>query len=117
MARCEGRKGAALHRYNERMKATRKIVNGMPYKNKSIIAAVYKSVGGIELDRINGCQGMQRVPESVRIVGKDADRYKVVWGNKVVEISKSKLSDILDRYYGVKCSSHDKSEESREEDR
>jgi len=115
MVRCEGRKGAALHRYNERMKATRDIVKGMPYKNKSIIAAVYKSVGGIELDRINGCQGMQHVPESVRIIGKDADGYKVVWGNsnKVVEISKSKLSDILDRYYGVKCSSHEKSEEDR----
>lgn len=114
MVRCEGRKGAALHRYNERMKATREIVEGMPYKDKEIIAAVFADGKSY---RINGCQGMQPVPESVRIVGKDADRYKVVWGNKVVEISKSKLSDILDRYYGVKCSSHEKSEESREEDR
>ena len=114
MVRCEGRKGAALHRYNERMKATREIVKGMPYKDKKIIAAVFADGKSY---RINGCQGMQPVPESVRIVGKDADRYKVVWGNKVVEISKSKLSDILDRYYGVKCSSHEKSEESREEDR
>lgn len=114
MVRCEGRKGAALHRYNERMKATRDIVKGMPYKDTSTIAAVF---AGGKSYRISGCQGMQPVPESVRIVGKDADRYKVVWGNKVVEISKSKLSDILDRYYGVKCSSHDKSEESREEDR
>ena len=116
MVRCEGRKGAALHRYNERMKATRDIVKGMPYKDKSIIAAVFADGKSY---RISGCQGMQPVPEFVRIVGKDADGYKVVWenSNEVVEISKSELSAKLDSYYDVRCSSNEKSEESREEDR
>ncbi|MBR2704587.1 MAG: hypothetical protein IKE91_03865 [Clostridia bacterium] len=113
MARCEGRKGAAIQEYSRRMKATKDIVKGMPYRDKSIIAAVYADGKSY---RINGCEGMEKVPESVRIIGKHGDMYKVVWGNSknVVEVGRSELSNQIDSYFGVeqtskesKATSHD----------
>ena len=102
MTRCEGRKGAAVLRYKDRMKVTKDIVKSMPYKDKRIVAAVYKTVSGIEIDKINGCEGMEPIPESVRIVGKHGDMYQVVWGNsnELVEVGRDELSASLDSYFG-----------------
>ena len=122
MVRCEGRKGAAIHEYSKRMKATKDIVKSMPYKDRNIIAAVYADGKSY---RINGCEGMEKQPESVRIIGKDGEMYKVVWGNSenVVEVSRSELSKQIDSYFGeektskeTKCAiSHDTVD--RDEDR
>ena len=100
MARCEGRKGAAISKYNEKMKATRDIVKDMPYKDKNVIAAVFADGKSY---RISGCEGMDKAIESVRIIGKSEDgMYQVVWGNsnEVSVVSKAELSSRLDSYFG-----------------
>lgn len=106
MVRCEGRKGAAIHEYSKRMKATKDIVKSMPYKDKNIIAAVYADGKSY---RINGCEGLEKEPESVRIIGKNGDMYKVVWGNSrnVVEVGCTELSKQIDSYFGKEKTSKD----------
>lgn len=117
MLNCKGKKGEARAIYKSKFDKMKSRVKELPYKNKEVIAAVFAD--GKEY-RINGCEGMEKVPESVRIIGKDGDMYKVVWGNSnsYSEVSREELSGKLDKYFDVKCStSHDKAEESHEEDR
>ena len=99
MAYCEGRKGEAKRRYEERMEATRDIVKKMPYEDENIIAAVYADGKSYT---INGCQGMEQEPESVRIIGKNGDMYQVVWGKSIekVEVRRDELSKQIDSYFG-----------------
>ena len=116
MVRCEGKKGAAVHEYNKKMKKTEQILGKMQYVDNRIIAAV---LAGGRCYTINGCRGMQPLPEYVRIIGKDKDRYKVVLGNskEVVDVSIKELLTKLNGDFGVKCSEHEKSNKTREEDR
>jgi len=124
MLNCKGKKGEARAIYKSKFDKMKARVKELPYKNKEVIAAVFAD--GKEY-RINGCEGMNKVPESVRIIGKDGDMYKVVWGNSKVcsEVSREELSNKLDIYFDVKCNAqhgqavdnHEVAEESHEEDR
>lgn len=114
MVRCVGKKGAVIHRYNERMRATKDIVKSMPFKDKKIIAAVYADGKSY---RINGCEGMDKAPESVRIIGRSEDgKYQVVWGNSsnFVEVGHDELSARLDSYFGESRAENVKSTENVE---
>lgn len=117
MARCEGRKGAALAVYRKKCDLAKSRLSNLPYKSKEIIAAVFADGKSY---RISGCKGLEIAPESARIIGKaEADGYQVVWGNsKNVSVERKEvLSRKLNSCFGVKCTSQDRAEVEYDEDR